>query len=717
MRVTTRKRMKRGLAGALACLMLLGTLCTLPVFADDENVTEVKGDGLTEIVFADIFTDADKGKTFGGNLYIEKTLGAPYFDGVRKGDFFELDINVAAAGDYHLCFSFGWVEPTGTYDISVDGGETIHLQNTVKGLGWRDWINSTDAAVSLGAGKHTIRVTMGCDGPNLYAMKIAPVGTALGPGGIGQTAALCDEAATRTADQIQTSAAAQFKSTVPFSGIALTSASWNNNLGSLRFSLYKWQESYNKTLEGTPVATEDFINFADNATLRFLFSEVEAGEYLIYMENISDNTAEAVGSWGYTSARAHVRAYKNGAEADFCPGLSLMYGETVSDPFAPISEMDPNATTLAPSEADLYPWGDVAEYKMNADAKYGVQFKATATFGGCEVFIPTIPAGDNTLTLSLYKWDGNYSTTVKTAPVAAKTLQNVKRSNWATLSGEFGPGEYLFVISDGTEGMTVGMVEAPSDQANHYLHTSKAGISLICRTVGNAATEAPTAPAEQDFITDDAYYWVATDGLDRTLPTTTETGGKREGKYVGIFYHTWHSAFAYRDVTNVTELVTKHPDAIRDYNHPAWEGKTNCFWNEPIWGYYNNGIDRYVLRKQAELLADAGVDVVFFDNTNGTMNFVDAILTLCEVWAEARADGVKTPQISAMLNMYQYNETAIQIKELYDRIYSKGLYQDLWFYWEDKPLLLGYPEELRRMEGGQEAYEFFSYRPINPSYN
>ena len=706
---------KRTLAGMLAFLLVLSGLCVLPLAADSPvNLPDGK---LTQIVFGDVFTDADKGSAFSGNLYLEKNLGPTYFDGVRNGDWFEFRINAETAGDYHFCFSFGWVEPTGTYSVSVDGGEPVRLQNTVKGIGWRDWMDSTEAQVTLTKGEHTVRVTMGCDGPNLYAMKIAPVSIPLIQGGRNQSATLCDETTARGAQQIDKSAALQFNSTVPFAGISLTSASWNNNIGSIRMSLYKWDTSYDKTLSGTPVATEDFVDFADNLTLKFHFDEVEAGEYLLYMENITGNPAEDVGYWGYAAAREHVRAYKNNAEFDFCPGVSLLYGQDVADPFAPISEMDPNASAVTPTEGDLYPGGEMVEYRMNANAKYGVQFKTTAAFGGCEVFIPTVPVGDNTLTLSLYKWDSNYSTTVKAASVAAKTLQNVGRSSWAALTGDFPAGEYLFTVTSGTEGMTVGMVEAPTDKANHYLYTSKAGISLICRTVGNAAFKAPTAPTAQDFITDDAYYWVATDGLDRTLPTATETGGKREGKYVGIFYHTWHSAFAYRDVTNVTELVTKYPEAIRDYNHPAWEGKTNCFWNQPLWGYYNNGVDRYVLRKQAELLADAGVDVVFFDNTNGTMNFVDAILTLCEVWAEARADGVKTPQISAMLNMYEYDQTAVQIKELYDQIYSKGLYRDLWFYWEDKPLLLGYPEELRRMEGGMEAYEFFSYRPINPSYN
>lgn len=709
------RTVKRILAATLAALLTLSTMAVLPIAAD--SAVTLSDSGITRIIFGEIYTDADKGTAFDGNLYLEKNLGPAYFDGVRNGDWFEFGINVETAGDYHFCFSFGWVEPTGTYAVSVDGGEPIRLQNTVKGVNWRDWMDSSEAQVTLTKGEHTVRVTMGCDGPNLYAMKIAPVGVPLTAGGRNQSAALCDETTARGAQQIDKSAALQFNSTVPFAGITLTSASWNNNIGSIRMSLYKWNTSYDKTLSGTPVATEDFVDFADNLTLKFHFDEVEAGEYLLYMENITGNPAEAVGYWGYAAARAHIRSYKNNAEYDFCPGVSLLYGQEVADPFAPISEMDPYASAVTPTEGDLYPDGEMVEYKMNDAAKYGVQFKATAAFGGCEVFIPTVPVGDNTLTLSLYKWDGNYSQTVKAAPVATKTLQNVSRSNWVTLAGDFPAGEYLFTVTSGTEGMTVGMVETPFEKANHYLYTSKSGISLICRTLGNAALETPTAPTAQDFVSDDSFYWVATDGLDRTLPTAPETGGKREGKYVGIFYHTWHSAFAYRDVTNVTELVTKHPDAIRDYNHPAWEGKTNCFWNEPIWGYYNNGVDRYVLRKQAELLADAGVDVVFFDNTNGTMNFVDAILTLCEVWAEARADGVRTPQISAMLNMYQYDQTAIQIKELYDRIYSKGLYQDLWFYWEGKPLLLGYPEELRRMEGGMEAYEFFSYRPINTSYN
>ncbi len=705
---------KRILAATLAVLLIMSNFAVLPVIAED--ATSVSGSQTTEIVFGEIFTDDDKGTAFGGNLYLEKSMGPAYFDGVRNGDFFEFEINVETAGDYDLCFSFGWLDKTGTYNISVDGGEPIRLQNTIAGRGWRTWCDSSRAQVNFSQGKHTIRVTMGGDGPNLYSMKLIPEGVNAGSNAQND-AALQDENSSAGAKVISSSAAIQFNCTATFFALDLASASWNNNFGSLRLSLYKWDTSYDKTLKGEPLASKDYIDFPDNTVLTFSFDDMEAGEYLLYIKNISENPAEEVGSWGNEKPRENVRSYHADAISDFCPAVWLKYRSDAEAPFGPISDVDPNAVELAPSESDLYPWGDTVEYKMNADAKYGVQFKATKAFGGCEVFIPTVPTGDNTLTLSLYKWDGNYSQSVKGQPLAKAALSNVSRSSWATLSGEFAAGEYLFVVSGGTEGMTVAMVEQASDKANHYLYTSKAGISLVARTVGNAEVTVPTAPIAQDFITDDSVYWVGTDGLDRVLPNASETGEKREGKYVGIFYHTWHSAFAYRDVINVTELLKQYPEAKNDFYHSAWNGQTNCFWNEPLWGYYNNGIDRWVLRKQAELLADAGVDVVFFDNTNGTMNFIDAIMTLSEVWAEARADGVRTPQISAMLNMYAYNETAIQIKELYDKIYSKGLYQDLWFYWEDKPLLLGYPEELKKLEGGKEAYEFFSYRPINPSYN
>ena len=86
-----------------------------------------------------------------------------------------------------------------------------------------------------------------------------------------------------------------------------------------------------------------------------------------------------------------------------------------------------------------------------------------------------------------------------------------------------------------------------------------------------------------------------------------------------MFYWTWHQGnddTTYR-VKNITEIVRQHPEAMKDYHHPAWGTKQPgfFFWEQPLLGYYKT-TDPWVLRKHAEMLADAGVDAVFFDCTN-----------------------------------------------------------------------------------------------------
>ena len=87
--------LKRILAGLMAGLLCLSSLCIMPLAAADAiAVSEGK---LTRIVFGEVFSDTDKGKTFGGNLYLEKNLGPVYFDGVRTNDWFEFKINAEKA--------------------------------------------------------------------------------------------------------------------------------------------------------------------------------------------------------------------------------------------------------------------------------------------------------------------------------------------------------------------------------------------------------------------------------------------------------------------------------------------------------------------------------------------------------------------------------------------------------------------------------------------
>ena len=216
----------------------------------------------------------------------------------------------------------------------------------------------------------------------------------------------------------------------------------------------------------------------------------------------------------------------------------------------------------------------------------------------------------------------------------------------------------------------------------------------------------------------------ATDALSRRLPTHEEVGSPREGKYVGLFYWTWHTNFAHMDVCVPSEYIAKAPEAAYDFNHPIWRKDiTSHFWGEPLFGFYRD-TDRWVLRKHAEMLADAGVDVLFFDCTNGNFTWRESYTALCETFLQARKDGVNTPQIAFMLAFGATQGSYEAIVSIYEDLYKNEKYKELFFLWAGKPLIMAYPEMLADVEGDEartrlnrEIREFFTFCPGQPVYN
>jgi hypothetical protein len=220
----------------------------------------------------------------------------------------------------------------------------------------------------------------------------------------------------------------------------------------------------------------------------------------------------------------------------------------------------------------------------------------------------------------------------------------------------------------------------------------------------------------------------ATDALGRKLPTYEEVGPLKKDKFVGIFYWTWHTQQSKNSdaAYNVMEILEKKPEAIHDYNDPIWPTSAQAgafFWSEPLYGYYLD-TDRWVLYKHAEMLADAGVDMVMFDCTNGSFIWKESYMALAEVFTEARKNGIKTPQIAFMLAFGPSEGSLEAMKEIYQDLYKPGLYQDLWFYWKGKPLIMAYPESLVDIDGDEattqlhrEIRDFFTFRPGQPVYN
>jgi len=211
-------------------------------------------------------------------------------------------------------------------------------------------------------------------------------------------------------------------------------------------------------------------------------------------------------------------------------------------------------------------------------------------------------------------------------------------------------------------------------------------------------------------------YWTATDALGRTTLRQDDVGPKRKNKFVAMFYWTWHTdgIANFSPVMNISEILKANPEAANDANHPAWKGIWGgvFWWDEPLFGYYRT-TDEWVLRKHAEMLADAGVDAVFFDCTNGSFTWKSSYMTLLPVWEQARKDGVKTPQIAFMLPFGETEGALLSIQELFRDLYRPALFEDLWFKWKGKPIIMPYPEILNAKRGDTAGMKFEATLPFS----
>ena len=182
--------------------------------------------------------------------------------------------------------------------------------------------------------------------------------------------------------------------------------------------------------------------------------------------------------------------------------------------------------------------------------------------------------------------------------------------------------------------------------------------------------------------------WVGTDALNRTMPTFDMVGPvkKNHKRVVGIFYVTWHSdknaGLKSPYAGDVTKVLTTDTNARHDAYSPEWKEK-QYHWGEPELGYFLSR-DEYVIRKDMSMLSDAGVDVLIFDVTNA-VRYWNEWQTIFSVMEKMKAEGNNVPKFC----FWAFNGPVITVvQELYDKIYKENKYQDLWFYWENKPLLL-----------------------------
>lgn len=167
--------------------------------------------------------------------------------------------------------------------------------------------------------------------------------------------------------------------------------------------------------------------------------------------------------------------------------------------------------------------------------------------------------------------------------------------------------------------------------------------------------------------------WDGCDGLGRRLPGWEECGSPRNDRFVGIFYFLCNNQPAPGGPFDVTKTIALNP------SDPPFVAGQSYYWGEPELGYYLSW-DPWVLRRHAYLLADAGVDTLIFDTTNN-VTYPETYQAICEVFTQIRQEGEATPQICFLASEKS-------IDQVWENLYRPGHYQDLWFQWKGKPLLL-----------------------------
>ncbi len=207
-------------------------------------------------------------------------------------------------------------------------------------------------------------------------------------------------------------------------------------------------------------------------------------------------------------------------------------------------------------------------------------------------------------------------------------------------------------------------------------------VFFLTQICGVTVAAEPTLPAANG-----AYG--AIDALGRTLSLgAPEVPLPRADRVVGLFYFSWLAQHGKDGPYDITKIVNEHPEAVNEVDHPAW-GPLPRFhhWGESIFGYYTSD-DAWVKRKHVQMLTDAGIDFLIIDATNASP-YIEQGLQLMSILDEYQKQGWAVPKMV----FYTNSASGATIEKLYEGIYKKNLYPNLWFNWEGKPLVVGHPEE------------------------
>ena len=217
-----------------------------------------------------------------------------------------------------------------------------------------------------------------------------------------------------------------------------------------------------------------------------------------------------------------------------------------------------------------------------------------------------------------------------------------------------------------------------------------------------AATIAPNfacAQAQSYEHSRDLYSdtWVAVDDLGRSLAIAPRP--PQPNKTVGIFYYVNKPANLGGPI-DISKALAANPDS------PALGNGGFTWWGEPLWGYYQSD-DPWVVRRDLTMLANAGVDTLFFDTTNSNV-YPETVRAIADAAFEMRKNGDRAPQFAFVTN----HQSPVRVQQIYDEFYKDKKYEPLWFKWDGKPIIFGKRDD-KKPDGSQlsdEVKNFFTWR-------
>ena len=374
---------------------------------------------------------------------------------------------------------------------------------------------------------------------------------------------------------------------------------------------------------------------------------------------------------------------------------------------------------------------------LNVSDSVCIQLYAVTDFNKLYVACPSYNNDIGTIKMSLYKWDINLDITLNGNALIEKLFVNFNDNE--VLEFEFDPqeeGEYLLEITGVDELTGVWMTSAPVQDVRVYYNgkvqpgSPLGGISYINtpdKPLGPISDNIPyqleylKAPKEKELANDHPIHklgvkpdtWAALDGLNRSLPSSNGNPYKVDkDRNVGIMYYLKPQEIG--AVRTVAEIIQRFPNAATNPKHAVWGRGEPLYWSEPLFGFYT-GDDTLVYRKHGELLANADVDFVVV-NLNDGLNF-SVLDVFLKSWSDAMEDGINVPKVVFATDYNDHGRGVVQLKQLFREIYKPQKYQELWFYYEDKPLIISNYDALQEeYRNEQEIKQYFTMRKVDTSY-